>query len=87
MKIKFSRKFSKQYTKAPSKVKLAFDRRLKLFLDNKFHSLLNNHPLIGKYQNYRSINVTGDWRAIFKELNSGKIIYFEAIGTHSQLYK
>jgi len=85
--IKFSKKFSKQYDKAPRKIKEAFDQRLALFLEDRFRPLLNNHPLKGMYRNCRSINVTGDWRAIFRELNSGKIIYFDTLGTHSRLYK
>jgi len=42
--------------------------------------------LVGELRGYRSINITGDWRAIFMEIDGGKIIYFVAIGTHSQLY-
>jgi len=87
MEVKFSRKFSKKYNKAPVKVKQAFEGRLKIFLKDKFHPLLNNHPLGGKFKGNRSINVTGDWRAIFREFRSGKLIYFDIIGTHSQLYK
>ncbi len=87
MKIDYSHKFIREFKKTPRKIQIAFRNRLKIFLHDKFHPLLNNHSLTGKYQNYRSINITGDWRAIFRELNSGKLIYFEALGTHSQLYK
>ena len=87
MEVKFSSKFAKQYDKSPFKIRQAFDNRLKLFLGDTFHPLLNNHSLVGKYTGYRSINVTGDWRAIFHEFHSGELVYFEAIGTHSQLYR
>jgi addiction module RelE/StbE family toxin len=87
IKIKFGRKFSKQYDRAPAKVRKSFDKRLHLFQENKFHPLLNNHALSGKYRGYRSINVTGDWRAIFRELEGGDVVYFDALGTHSQLYR
>ena len=87
MEIKFTSKFSKQYKKAPFEVKDSFDKRLGIFIQNKFHPVLNNHALVGKYRGYRSINVTGDWRAIFREFGSGELIYFDLIGTHSQLYK
>ncbi|MBI2309714.1 type II toxin-antitoxin system mRNA interferase toxin, RelE/StbE family [Candidatus Collierbacteria bacterium] len=86
MKAKFSRTFGKQYAKAPSKIKSAFNKRLEQFLRNQFHPLLNNHALIGKYFGCRSINISGDWRAIFREISSG-IAYFEVLGTHSQLYR
>lgn len=87
--INYSRKFQKQLKKAPLEIKIAFRNRRELFLQNPFNPQLNNHVLVGKYSNYRSINVTGDWRAIFSEFEdeSGKIVTFEIIGTHSQLYK
>lgn len=85
MKYSFSRKFSKQYTKAPLNIKSSFDRRLLLFYENQFHPLLNNHALAGKYIGYRSINVTGDWRAIFREIGK-ELIYFDLLDKHSNLY-
>jgi len=86
MRVMFTKRFAKQYEKTPIKVKNAFDQRLELFLKDKNHPLLNNHALIGKLQNYRSINVTGDWRALFREFEGGELVFFEFIGTHSQLY-
>ena len=85
MEIKYNSRFSKQYAKSNNKVKTAFNSRLKLFLQNPHQPLLRNHALTGSYKGYRSINVTGDWRAIYSEKNG--IIIFEALGTHSQLYK
>ena len=85
MKYSFSRKFSKLYTKAPLKIKSSFDRRLLLFFENKFHPLLNNHAFAGKYSGYRSINVTGDWRAIYREFGN-ELIYFDLLDTQSNLY-
>lgn len=85
MEIKYSPQFRKQYAKSDKKVKAAFNSRLKLFLQNFHHPLLRNHALIGRYKGYRSINITGDWRAIYSEHNG--ITIFEALGTHSQLYR
>lgn len=48
---------------------------------------LNNHVLRGKLRGLRSINITGDWRAIFREYKKDKQILFDSLGTHSQLYK
>ena len=89
MLLRFSGKFDKIYGKVPYKIRDAFDRRLELFLENPYHPLLNNHPLGGKYRGYRSINVTGDWRAIFSQQDEDDelVTIFEVIGTHSQLYK
>ncbi len=89
MQIRFGREFVKHYNKVDKKIKTAFDKRLNLFLQNPFHLKLNNHSLRGKYFGKRSINVTGDWRAIFKEeiVGQNKMITFLLLGTHSQLYK
>ena len=89
MEIKYSDKFRKQYNKAPEKIKIYFQKRLKLFLHNPLYPQLRNHQLTGKLKGYRSINVTGDWRAIFstERKNDKEIFTFETIGTHSQLYK
>lgn len=86
MEIKSTKRFDKMYKKSPAKIQYAFLERLKLFGENKFHPLLDNHALTGALKEYRSINISGDWRAVFKELEGGKIIFFILIGTHSQLY-
>lgn len=86
MQIEYSKKFVKEFKKCPVNIKASFKARLKIFINNQYHSVLNNHSLLGQLKNYRSINITGNWRAIFEEINNGQIIYFVAIGTHSQLY-
>lgn len=87
MQIDYSTKFIKQLKKAPTSVQISVRKRVGLFVSDRFHSLLNNHALKGKYQGFRSINITGDWRAIYQEIDRGKTAYFIALGTHSQLYK
>ena len=87
--INYSRKFLKQLKKSPLEIKIAFRKRLELFIENSFDPQLNNHQLTGRFSGYRSLNVSGDWRAIFSEYEeeTNKIVIFEVIGTHSQLYK
>lgn len=85
MKIKYSRKFKKQYQKAPEKIKKAFKNRRNLFIKNPQNSILNNHKLKGILKNFRSINITGDWRALYSQPKQSVVI-FEVLGTHSQLY-
>lgn len=87
MQIKFSGKFNKKYRKTPAYIQRAFKKRLQLFIADPYMSLLNNHSLSGIWNGYRSINITGDWRALFREFNDGNLIYFEIMGTHSELYK
>lgn len=84
MAVKFNKQFVKERDKADKKIKEAFDKRLEIFLKDPFDPRLNNHSLTGSYRGYRSINITGDWRAIYTENQEEAI--FVALGTHSQLY-
>lgn len=87
MVIKTKKRFTKDLEKAPANIKLAFSQRVDIFRHNPFDSLLNNHALGGKYKGFRSINIMSDWRVIFREAGSYQLVIFEAIGTHSRLYK
>ena len=48
--------------------------------------MLDNHPLHGEYLGYRSINVGGDLRVIYEELDRSTA-QFILIDTHSNLYE
>ncbi len=85
MKITFSKRFTKELEKAPQNIQKIFRDKLFLFIDNKQHILLRNHKLQGVLTEYRSININGDWRVLFRELDDNEI-FFDIIGTHSQLY-
>lgn len=88
LRIETVGRFDKQLDQASLEANLAFKETLGFFLENPDHPVLRNHPLGGKYQGYRSIDVTGDWRAIFriKETKKEIIITFHLLDTHSQLY-
>lgn len=85
MKIRFHKNFEKQYKKLKVSEKKKFKERKDLFFSDEYNPVLNNHPLQGKYQGYRSINVTGDVRAIYKKTDA-ELVIFAAIGSHSALY-
>ncbi len=85
MILSYSKRFVKQYSKKSSKIKSKFVERQSLLLSDPFNPLLNNHQLSGEYIGCKSINITGDIRAIFENLTSNHI-EFVAIGTHSELY-
>ncbi|NCF75361.1 MAG: type II toxin-antitoxin system mRNA interferase toxin, RelE/StbE family [Xanthomonadaceae bacterium] len=87
MQIDFSRKFIKMLAKAPVKIQKSFHKRLDIFLIDQFNVILNNHQLVGKYKGFKSINVAGNWRAIFKGFKNDNLIVFYLIGSHSDLYK
>ncbi|HUY69475.1 MAG TPA: type II toxin-antitoxin system mRNA interferase toxin, RelE/StbE family [Candidatus Tyrphobacter sp.] len=86
MRIRFHRNFEKQYKKFSAKTKAKIRERLSLFLRDEFDPILNNHPLRGKYGGYRSINISGDLRAVYK-LSDQEIRVFVAVATHNTLYK
>ena len=87
IKISYSNRFIKDFKNAPFKIRIAFKERLKIFIKDKFNPVLNNHKLNGKLEKYRSINITGDWRAVFSENSKDEEIVFHLMGTHSKLYK
>lgn len=86
MKLIYHKHFIKAYRKLPEKIKLHTKERLKLFEMEPFYVLLNNHELEGKYKGYRSININGDYRAIYV-LFSDNVAHFVKLGTHSDLYE
>lgn len=85
MRLQFSSRYKKKYRKLPVAIKRRADERLRLFVADSFHPLLNNHSVEKKFPDCRSINVTGDYRAIFKE--QANEIVFVNIGTYSELYR
>lgn len=86
MKIEFHRTFKKRYRKIPSKIARQFEERLRIFEVNPPDPLLHNHPLSGDRGGQWSINVTGDWRAIYIFKNESTIVFID-IATHSELYR
>jgi len=85
MNAEFHRRFINQYWKLSVNQRKKCDARLLFFERNPYDPLLNNHPLKGKYKGYRSINITGDLRAIYCILDN-ETAYFIFIDTHSNLY-
>lgn len=84
MIIELHKTFKKQYEKLTESQKRKFKERRSIFLQDEFNPILNNHALKGKYQGYRSINITGDIRVLY--INSSEDVVFVKIGSHSRLY-
>jgi addiction module RelE/StbE family toxin len=84
MTLAYSKNFIKQAKKLQAPTRTKLQERIALFVDNPLNPQLRNHALSGKYKEYRSIDVTGDIRALYITTSSETI--FEHIGTHSQLY-
>lgn len=85
MQINYSKKFCKAFARAPEEIRESFKERFRIFKSDKFNPILNNHQLSGKFSFLRSINITGDWRALFVDGN--ETIDFIILGSHSNLYK
>lgn len=84
MEIVFHKKFKKKLSRLPVKIQNKFHERLHLFVEDMNHTILNNHSVEKVFAGCRSINVTGDYRAIFRR--EGQRFTFLRIGTHSELY-
>lgn len=88
MKIDYVKNFLKSYKKLDNKIQKKFDEKVLIFQKSPTEKILNNHSLKGKYAWFRSINITWDYRAIFKEYPNGtyEFVDFIDIWTHSELY-
>ena len=73
------------FNKQPRKIQDKFGERLELLIENKTNPVLNTHALSGEWQSCKSINITGDIRAVYEEVSKDHI-EFIAIGSHSELY-
>ena len=90
MHIIFHKFFQKKLKKRTAKERDQFNNRLRIFTSDSNNPILNNHALHGKYLGCRSINVTGDLRAVYKiqnEVKNGDIALFVDIDNHPNLYK
>lgn len=85
MNIEYSKKFDKAYRKLDSLIRKKSKERIKLFSENPFHPLLHNHSVDPPFTDARSINITGDYRAIFTREGENQFLFIN-IGTHSELY-
>lgn len=88
MIIKYSPAFFSKLKKEDVRIKKSVKKRILLFSKNPHDPQLNNHSLKKEYKGHRSINITADWRALYKEKQEGKdiVAYFVDIGTHRELY-
>ncbi|MEY4747042.1 MAG: hypothetical protein RLZZ416_91 [Candidatus Parcubacteria bacterium] len=80
-----STQFIKKRKKLPTKVFNAMKERFLLFTKDPQNPVLNNHRLHGKRKHQRSINITGDWRLVFEQVD-GNTVRLLDIDTHANLY-
>jgi len=46
-----------------------------------------DHPLTGDWQGYKECHIGGDFLLIYQLDETGKLIVFDCIGTHAELFK
>ncbi len=83
--VELHKNFIRQY-KRQRAIQEQVDKRLALFRANPFERILNNHSLRGKYKGYRSINIAGDFRAVYEVIDE-RTVRFIALDTHGNLYR
>lgn len=85
MQYILSKRFEKEFAKLPQGVKRQAIAALELFVQDHEHPSLRAHILAGKWRGHSSIDVTGDYRAVYAFADE-EIVRFVAINTHAQLY-
>ncbi len=88
LRIKYSIPFNKQLKQVPRAIKTTFLEARELFYDNPNHPVLRNHALTEKLAGFSSIDITEDYRALFRIRKTKKetVVTFHKLGTHEQLY-
>jgi addiction module RelE/StbE family toxin len=86
MRVHFHHYFDKRFSKLPAKIQAKASEKIQIFSNDPFNNFLRNHALTGKYLGFRSINITGDYRAVYNPVSPKDALFID-IGTHSQLYE
>lgn len=88
MKVRYSPRFYQIYKKANVRIRNSVDQKIEIFIKNPHEPQLDNHELDKEWEGYRSIDITGDLRAIYQEIEEGDemVAYFISLGTHEELY-
>lgn len=88
MKVFYDPTFYEKLKKINVRIRKSVKERMLLFSKNPIDPSLHNHALRDEWQGYRSINITNDVRAIYKEVQVREdiIAYFAIFGTHKELY-
>ena len=89
LQFKKHKRFEKSFKKLSPKLHQKVSDILKIFVQDKYDVRLNNHALKWDFIWLRSINLTWDYRIIFRERQNWciEIIELVDVNTHSELYK
>lgn len=86
MNVVTTKQFDKQLSKLSPKIKKALADKFEILSQNEFDERLHNHKLNPPFTDCKSINITGDYRLIYRKIDKETFLFYQ-IGTHSQLYE
>jgi len=86
MKIKYHKRFEKQFKKLPEKIKNKVLEVIEIFVNDPHDKKLLNHNLKGNLLGKKAISVNSDLRIIFEEFDSYTLVIFLDLGTHNRIY-
>lgn len=89
MNVKIDPDLYKKLKKLDVRIKNSFKEKVSVFVNNPYDPRLRNHKLKKELEGYRSIDITSNYRALYKEVVIRKeiVAYFSLLGTHKELYK
>jgi len=78
MTVRYDPEFLKKLKKLNVRIRKSFKERIVLFAHDPQNPQLNNHSLTREYANFRSIDITNDYRALYSEKGEGDeiVAYF-----------
>ena len=82
--VELKNQFLQKLAVVPPSIQKQVYKRLQLFKYDPLDDQLRNHALGGRYTGFSSIDITGDYRAIFKMFRDEA--HFYRLGTHPELY-
>ena len=88
MRVYYDPAFYGKLKKVDVRIRKSVKEKIIIFSENPNNLQLNNHLLEKEYEGYRSIDITSNYRALYKEIEQGeeKVAYFVFLSTHDELY-
>ena len=87
MKIKYHKRFEKQFKKLLEKDKQKVIKAINKFIINYQDRSFQNHSLKGALLGKRAISAGPNLRIIFEEFNNYTLVVFFDLGKHNRVYK
>lgn len=87
MKIEFHDQFLKHFKKRINpnkKLSKIYDRKLKLWIENRNNPVTKDHALTGEMREYRAFWITGGIRVSYK-ITQDTLLFMD-VGSHDQVY-